>query len=323
MPVNATKERLLEVMLYCQAYGELETIEHFKLQPETLPRYKRAAKEQFNIDISENPSHIKKIIERYSEKELAAIAEGGRVIPGQDPVPIVDFSGERIRFGVVGDTHFGSIYTKPEHFFQSIQEFKKEKCEFLVHVGDVTEGMSRRSGHVYELSHIGYEAQRNHSIEFLSQWAKPLYMISGNHDFWYMQNSNTGANIVSDIADNIKNAKYLGHDEGNISLKGKATLRLWHGNDGSSYAISYRLQKIVESYTGGDKPSILVAGHVHKTANFMIRHIQCFGAGCIQMQTKWMRGKRLNADTGFWIIDAYVGKRGVSKITSTWYPFYS
>jgi len=322
MPVNAKRERILEVLLYVQAHGEDETIKHFNLKPETLTRYKRAAKDQYDIEISENPTSIKKIIERYTEKELAAIAEGGRVIPGQDPIPVVDFSGQRIRFGGITDTHLGSIYTQPDHLFQAIKEFKKEGCDFIVHSGDVTEGMSRRQGHVYELSHIGYDAQRDHSVECLNQWDKKIYMISGNHDFWYMQNSDTGANIVSDIADKLKNAEYLGHDEGNISLKGRATLRLFHGTDGSSYAISYRLQKLVESLTGGDKPSILFTGHVHKQGNFFIRHIHCFGGGCIQTQTKWMRGKRIEAHTGFWVIDAYVADRGISKITSTFYPFY-
>jgi predicted phosphodiesterase len=322
MSINAKKERVLEVLLYAQAHGDEETIKHFKLKPETLPRYKRAAKDQYQINLSENPTNLKKIIERYSEKELTAIAEGGRVIPGQDPVPIVHFTGEQIRFGVVGDTHFGSIYTKPEHLEQAIKEFKKERCEFLCHCGDVTEGMSRRPGHVYELSHIGYEAQRDHAVEVMGQWGKQWYIISGNHDRWYLKNSDAGANICDDIATQLPKAKFLGHDEGNISLRGKASLRLWHGEDGNSYAISYRIQKVVESFTGGDKPSIMVLGHVHKQANFMLRHIQCFGVGCIQMQSAFMRSKRIEAHTGFWIIDAYVGKRGVSKITSTWYPFY-
>jgi len=36
-----------------------------------------------------------------------------------------------------------------------------------------------------------------------------------------------------------------------------------------------------------------------------------------------MRGKRIAAHVGFWIIDIWVGQKGVTKITSTWYPFYA
>ena len=320
---NVTKERVLEVLLYCQVHGEKATIEHFDLKKlETLDRYKRQAKQQFHIEISDISQNVKKIQERYSEKELASIAEGGRVIPGQDPVPVVDFSGIRIRFGAITDTHIGSIYFNPEHLELAVKEFKKEKCDFIVHCGDVTEGMSRRHGHIYELSKIGYEAQRDHSVDIMNLWNKQWYLISGNHDRWYLKNSDAGANIVEDIADKLPEAQFLGHDEGNISLKGKATLRLWHGEDGNSYAVSYRIQKVVESFTGGDKPSIMVLGHVHKQANFFIRHIHCFGGGCIQMQSAFMRSKRIEAHTGFWIIDAYLGQRGISKVTSTWYPFY-
>jgi predicted phosphodiesterase len=94
---------------------------------------------------------------------------------------------------------------------------------------------------------------------------------------------------------------------------------LWTHN---SYAISYRLQKLVESFSGGKKPNILFGGHVHKQGYFQIRNIQCFGAGCIQAQSAWMRSKRLSAETGFWVVRLKINNRGISRVQSEWFPFY-
>ena len=139
---------------------------------------------------------------------------------------------------------------------------------------------------------------------------------------WF-QKSN-GAIIVEDIANNIKKAEFLGHSEGDISLKGKAVMKLWHGLDSSSYAVSYRVQKVIEAFTGGEKPHILLLGHVHKMGYFFDRHVHAVSGGALCLQSSWMRGKRLANHTGFWIIDAYVNKNGgISKFTSTFYPYYA
>jgi len=116
---------------------------------------------------------------------------------------------------------------------------------------------------------------------------------------------------------------YLGHDEGDITLStAPVTIRLWHGEDGSSYAHSYRIQKIVESFTGGDKPHVLFCGHAHKHTYMFERHIHCIGAGSMQTQSKWMRGKRLASHTGFWIIKMVVNDKGVGSFAPQWFPFY-
>jgi len=182
--------------------------------------------------------------------------------------------------------------------------------------------MSNRSGHIYELSHLGYAAQKEHAIEVLSQWSDtPIYMVSGNHDLWFKKSN--GADVVNDICEVIPNAEYLGEHEGDISLNGKGILKLWHGGDGNSYAISYRLQKIIEAITGGEKPDMLIAGHVHKSMYMYDRHVHVYSAGAIQRQTPWMRGKRIASHTGFWIVEAWVNSDGISKTRGEWFPYYA
>ena len=118
--------------------------------------------------------------------------------------------------------------------FQAFEEFKKEKVDFIVHSGDVFEGMSNRPGHIYELDQIGYDKQKGYGIKLFGQWTDtPIYAIDGNHDQWFIKSN--GARIVSDLDSAIPNFNFIGHGEGDISLKGKATLKLWHGEDGNCF----------------------------------------------------------------------------------------
>ena len=316
---KVSEQKIKEVLGYYAICGKKDTLKTYGIKDDTLRRYMDWAKD-YGLEIGEKSHALNQISQNYTDKELTAIAKGGRLVPGQARVPIIDFDGERIRIGGITDTHFGSIYTNPEMTFQAFEEFKKEKVDFIVHCGDVTEGMSNRQGHVYELSHIGYTAQKDEAVRVLKESPAPLYLIDGNHDRWFVMSS--GAYIVQDIAKEL-GATYLGQDEGDISLKGKATLKLWHGLDGSSYALSYRIQKIIESFSGGEKPSMLMAGHVHKSVYIFERNVHAYSLGTLQQQSKWMRGKRLSAHVGFWIMDVWIGKQGITKSSGTFYPFYA
>jgi predicted phosphodiesterase len=316
-----TTEKLQDIMATYLSEGKDITMSQFNLSEETLNRYIREARKR-GISTSDKGKLVSQIIQNYTEKELEAIAKGGRIVPGYGKVPIISFEGQRIRVGAFTDTHIGSNKMNPERIYQAFEEFKKEGVDFITHSGDVTEGMSNRPGHVYELSQIGYANQKAEAVKIFSQWTDTdIYAIDGNHDRWYIKSN--GAKIVEDIANEVDNFHFIGHDEGDISLNGKATLKLWHGEDGNSYALSYRLQKILESLTGGEKPNAMLCGHTHKYVDIFERHVFTTSIGSMQSQTPWMRGKRIAAHTGFAIIDYWVNDKGICKKSSTWHPFYS
>lgn len=313
-------KRLRGLSQYCAKYGAEQTAIHYGLKLETLNRYLRESKKR-NINIEDSNRWLREIRDNFTDEELRAIATGGRVLPGVEKVPIISFEGQRIRIGAMTDTHIGSKYSKEERIYQAFDEFKKEKVDFIVHSGDVTEGMSHRPGHIYELDALGYDQQKEKVINVFGQWSDTdIYAIDGNHDRWFIKSN--GAYVVKDISNFLGNFHYLGQDEGDISLKGKATLKLWHGEDGNSYALSYRLQKIIESLSGGEKPDALICGHTHKYVKIFERNIYTISVGTMQQQTKWMRGKRIAAHTGFSIIDLWVNEKGICKLTDTWYPFF-
>lgn len=316
-----TTDKLQKIVSVYISEGEQATLQQFSLSPETLNRYLREARKR-GMSLTDKNKIMSQILQSYSEKELEAIAKGGRIVPGYGKVPIISFEGQRVRVGAMTDTHIGSNKMPPDRIYQAFEEFRKEKVDFITHSGDVTEGMSNRPGHVYELTNIGYSNQKTAAVDIFKQWSDTdVFAISGNHDEWFLKSN--GAKIVEDIDKEIPNFNFIGHGEGDISLKGKSTLKLWHGEDGNSYALSYRLQKILESLTGGEKPNAMLCGHTHKYVNIFERHVFCTSIGCMQSQTPWMRGKRIAAHTGFAIIDYWVNDKGICKMTSTWYPFYS
>lgn len=319
--MGITKRRLFEVLGYYSNFGEKATLEHYNLRTDTLRRYIHEGKTVYGLKQIEKSHFLQQIAQEYTDKELQAIAKGGRIVPGMSKVPVVSFKGDTVKIGAFSDVHLGSKYTDTEYINIMFEEFDKQGVDFATCSGDVTEGMSNRAGHVYELSHIGYTAQKEHAIEVLKPCPVKLKMIDGNHDQWYIKSN--GAKIVKDICEHIPQAEYLGHDEADISLKGKATLRLWHGKDGNSYATSYRLQKVIESFTGGEKPDAMLAGHTHKSLYVYERHIHCYSLGSLQKQTSWMRTKRIPSHTGFWIIEFTVNENGIACSYGRFYPFYS
>ena len=263
---------------------------------------------------------LKEIESRYSINELSLLAKGEGLMAKDKLYSPIRLHGKHHRIGIISDTHLGSKYTPEEWVINAFSTFEKEKCECVLHCGDVTDGLcsGRAKTHIYELSHIGYDAQKKYSIEILSRCKIQMYVLSGNHDAWYKE---LGADIVKDICDAIPNATYLGNNQADIELDG-ATIRLFHGLDGNSYAISYRLQKLIEGFSGGKKPNILLCGHTHKMAYIFERNIQAVSVPSLQAQTPWMAGKKISAHTGFLIIDFDVLNGNVCNFQVKLYPYY-
>lgn len=300
-----------------QYFGEPEREKKVK-EPEKKPEIREV------VRIVQDPL-LDKLRERYTDEELKRIAKGQGIEKNHIPFPEIHLKGKHHKFVVMSDTHIGSKYS-PVEWHDVVAEFVNDKAngvEAILHAGDLVEGFtSRRAGtQVYELTDIGFEAQKEAAIELMSKYNVPIYLISGNHDMYF--NEYAGANICKAVAEAVPNIEYIGHDSADIDVDG-CKVRLFHGGDGSnSYAVSYRLQKLVESYTGGQKPNILIAGHVHKFCFIFERHIFAISAPCMQSQTSWMRGKKLAAHTGFLVLEFDTYEGGVANLSVQLFPFYA
>lgn len=272
--------------------------------------------------VEKNDPLFEQLKERFTPSELKFLARGEGLSDKNDNRPQVELSGKKHRIMAISDGHLGSKYSPVDWHYKAFSEAERLKCDAIFHCGDLVEGLTPRriATQIYELSHIGYKSQRDLAVEVYSKCNLPIYCISGNHDGYF--NEFAGANIVEDICSYVPNMTYLGHNQADVVIGG-AVIRLFHGIDGNSYALSYRLQKLIESYTSGKKPDILLAGHVHKYCHIYERHIQAVSVPSLQKQTPFMQGKRLASHTGFVIIDFETDSKGkVVNFSVKLYPLY-
>ncbi len=200
-----------------------------------------------------------------------------------------------------------------------LDECEREGVQLIAHAGDLHEGMSNRPDQIYQLTDIGVSAQMARSRRLLAMTDLPMKIIDGNHDRWGIKSN--GLFMVQEVARDLPHVEYLGPDMGEFTINGSRWM-LWHGEDGSSYATSYRMQKIIESFTGGQKPQVLLAGHTHKQGYNFERNIHAVQGGALSYQSAWMRSTRKACHTGFHIIHARIRKGEIVRFAPVWYPFY-
>jgi predicted phosphodiesterase len=257
-------------------------------------------------------------LSRQELKTIVAATGSTAVKPKLKHIP---YETGYAKFLVLSDTHIGHSKFREDWWHHAIDRGVEEDCQFVLHIGDILEGMSNRPGHVYELDAIGFEAQFAKAKKLFGDCPLTIRGITGNHDGWYSGKADQGTDVGLRLAEALPNFEYLGADEADIEVE-NVRIKLWHGNDGSSYALSYRGQKIVESLDGGDKPHILITGHDHKSLFFLTRNVHVLGAGTLCEQTRFMRGKKLAAHRGYWIVEMWSNEHGLVRIRPEWVNFY-
>lgn len=246
------------------------------------------------------------------------------VVQNLEPsIKTVDWKGNRIvRFALMGDTQINSKYTQITHLHNFYDEAEKRGIKHIYHTGDIDEGDQMRMGHQFECYNQGAD---DHVDEIVRVYPKrdgvTTHFITGNHDASIKKRS--GHDIGKAIAKLRPDMEYLGQDCALIYLTPNCTLELRHPWDGTAYAISYKIQKMIEAMSGGEKPNILAVGHYHKQEYIAYRNVHAFQTGTFQAQTPFMRGKGIAAIMGGWIVEIAVDKAGtITKIRTEWIPYY-
>ena len=233
---------------------------------------------------------------------------------------------KHLRIGIISDTQIGVKQFDEGLFARAGKTFKKENVKAVYHAGDILEGMSGREGNIYELEYIGFSQQIKYAVKLWKKYFRGLktYGITGNHDLWFLKKNNGGVDVGEELESRlgIDNFEYLGQNEVDIKLAPRIIMKLFHPNDGSAYAFSYKLQKLVESLESGRKPNILVEAHYHKAIYMFLRNIHAIEAGTICGQTEWMRGKKIAAHKGFWILEIKISSSGIFEFIPHFYPSY-
>jgi hypothetical protein len=233
------------------------------------------------------------------------------------------------KFGAVGDNHMGSKYARMDVLNALYDLFEAEVITTVYNTGNWIDGEARFNRQ--DLNVHGLDNQVRHFVDdYPKRKGITTYYVAGDdHEGWYNQNSGLDIGKHTQriaLEQGRTDLVYLGYMEADIVIpapNGKTTIRVLHPGGGSSYAISYTMQKIVESYQGGEKPDVLLAGHYHKADYLFCRGVHCVQTGCTQDQTPFMRKKKLAAHLGGWIIEMAMDTNGaITRFKQEYIPFY-
>lgn len=290
--------------------------------------------DKFDVGIKKIKNALAEL--RLKNVNLSALEETGHIqlsnqISPSKPsvIPQNALIGTRVRIGFVTDNHLGSRYERLDVLNALYDIFKSKGIDTVYNAGNVIDGEARFNK--FDIHTYGMENQCNY---FAQKYPKrdgiKTYFITGDdHEGWYVQREgvNIGKFMESKAHEHGRDdLVYLGHMEHDIILKapkGSAVLRVIHPGGGSSYAYSYTSQKIVESYSPGEKPNIVLGGHYHKASYNFIRGVHFVQGGCTMDQSPFMRKKRLEAHVGGWICEYEIADNGVIiSFSAEFFPFY-
>ena len=265
------------------------------------------------------------IFRHKKDNTTVATPEKKVIVQNQEPeYSDAEWTGTKIiRFGLMGDTQFGSKYAQLTHLHNFYDLCEKEGITKVYHTGDITDGLKMRPGHEYELYDSSADGQREDVVKnYPKRDGITTYFITGNHDASLYKH--VGYDIGAAIAKDRPDMVYLGRDCAVVNLTPNCTLELRHPWDGTAYALSYKIQKMIEAMESDSKPNILAVGHYHKQGHFMYRNVHAIMTGCFQGQTPFTRGKGISVTLGGYIVTITVDNKGtIQRISPEFIPYYA
>lgn len=229
-----------------------------------------------------------------------------------------EIKGEKWKVGVISDLHIGSNVFRPVELNEFIKYGKDNGVNIWLMPGDIIDGNCVYPGQEYEQSIPGIDAQIKHFEDVFPEIEKG-YFIIGNHE--YAAFKKVGKNVGQDICRNRKEFQYVGCMEGRVEING-VIFELFHPTGSGAYALSYKLQKRIESYIPGDKPRFLLMGHYHQSINMTVRNVTGYMCGSWQGPNTFSKALNLPNVTGGWIIEVMSDNGEVNSIKSEFIQFY-
>ena len=230
-----------------------------------------------------------------------------------EPLKLEPLYRHRIRFGVISDTHYGSRFQQPTLVRTAYDVFDEEKVDFVIHCGDVTDGIKLYRGHDQEVFLNGADEQRDYAIEHYPERKYKTYVIAGNHDLVYKKLA--GYSIVEQICKERPDLVYKGEVGAHTFQVKKLSFDVIHPSAGVPYAKSYRIQKMIEGGLGDilDRlrhtkdmsiiPHMMFLGHLHVMCYTPHIGVEGYMVPCMQSITPYLKAKGLHPELGCLVID--------------------
>jgi len=254
-----------------------------------------------------------------------------------------------VRFGAISDTHLENLSCARAELEWTYDWFLEKGVTAVLHSGDLSDGPGNKGypGHDLEVQpglQLQWECAKYIIDEYPRREGMKTYFIesSKSHAGWCF--ARTGFSMGDAVTRGFvypslgpvgeerlwvpgrEDMVYLGADEENVWVgpEYRTKISLLHPDGGSSYAVSYQVQKWAESLEGGTKPHLALIGHYHKSNYFTPRNIHVICPGTLCWQTPFMRRKRLSAGVAAWMVEMDVADDGtiheLRPIPHAFYP---
>jgi len=128
-------------------------------------------------------------------------------------------------------------------------------------------------GQEYDIFLHSLEEQREYLIEHYPkiEGIKTIG-IRGNHDEAWTRL--VGDIIMDRVTEEREDIEIISEYQGFAEVNG-FRISLHHPDGKQAYAISYKLQKLTESFTAENLPDVVVLGHFHQKEYVTIRNVEC------------------------------------------------
>jgi len=207
-----------------------------------------------------------------------------------------------LTIGIVSDTHLASKMQQLTFLNDFYDRCADLGITSVYHAGDILAGVDVYPGQDSEIFKHTEDDQTDYVIQaYPKRKGITTYHIGGNHDLVFVKRGAADPNYR--IALERDDIQYLGPYSAWVKLAEGCMMYLLHPDGGGAYAISYRGQKLVESFEGGRKPNIAVIGHYHKQLYMRERNVHVIMPGAFESQTIFLRRKMIQPQVCGTILD--------------------
>lgn len=254
------------------------------------------------------PEFVSNVVDELRGENFIVRDDGGRLSIGYESEPafstgkIIEYVSRKdntFHFGALGDSHLGSKYERLDVTNDLYDRYAKSGVDRVFHTGNWIDGDEPKNRH--DIAVHGMEPQLAYlAANYPRRKGIVTYAVTGeDHEGWWTRSE--GIDIGKRAEQTMREHGRtdwvnLGFMEAHVKLvnanSGESSfMAVVHPGGGSSYALSYSLQKIIEALEGGEKPAVGLYGHYHKLWAGNIRSVWVACTGCGQDQTVFTRNK--------------------------------
>lgn len=222
----------------------------------------------------------REIMQYLRERGISKDAIDDLLIPKKYSPRIIGNKNIReFKLGIIADTHLCDKACALDELHDFYEYCSESGVQDIINAGDVVAGIRVYRGQEFDLVAHGFKDQLDYAVKYYPKIdGITTHVVSGNHDMSFKVRA--GVNFVEALSKEREDVKWIGDYDADIVVNG-VRIKAGHGDHGTPYSVSYRLQKRLEKM-GTPLPQIYILGHYHTALTMMYQNVHAYLPGCWQ-----------------------------------------